>query len=163
MSAKVFYPAAPHLTSPDGRIAVWYLEPLTMIYEITSEHYSKADALFIAGSATRKLRALRQGSQPGCMVNLLQRVRSYDKEARTLLIPWTRQNRAEGLVDRAWVVLGDHAPALLRMGVNAIVMAMSLPGVVGSPPRVVFGEDGLARVREAFPFDPHSGVAAAQP
>src|SRR5262245_37557149 len=114
----------PHMTSPDGQLEVWLIEPSGMVDVHRGGHFAAEQAAFIiaeASAAVEKLAAAR-GTR-ATFVHDWSRVRSYDLRTRTSLIEWGLK-WGRDRVDNIWIVLAADTPTLVRMAVQLGVMAM---------------------------------------
>ncbi|HEY1100293.1 MAG TPA: hypothetical protein VGF99_15250 [Myxococcota bacterium] len=116
----------PHMVSPDGRLLVWFVEPLGIVDVHLGGNFTAAQARFLtvdAQAVLERLAAARQ--EKASFVHLWGDVERYDGEARTQIIQWGL-GWGPSRVHQIWVVLGPRTPAIMRMACSMGKMAMTV-------------------------------------
>jgi hypothetical protein len=129
------------MTSPDGKLAVWFVEPLGIVDVHEGGHFSDEQARFLAVDAGGILSDLaRRSGTKASFIHDWSRVSTYDMATRRRIIEWGL-SWGPRRVEKIWVVLGPATPTIVRMACSLGAMAMNVARI----PIEVSDDDASAR------------------
>lgn len=117
------------MVSPDGKLLVWFVEPLGIVNLHLGGNFAESQARFLTVDVQAVLERLAAArGEKASFVHLWGDVERYDGASRSQIIQWGL-GWGPSRVHQIWVVLGPKTPTIMRMACSMGKMAMTMAGI----------------------------------